>query len=152
MRRWMLAFLLVGLAVGLLPQPASAQVATVSYSVQPNDTLSSIAQRYCTTWQELYGLNRPIIGPSPHYLRSGIVIQVPNRCGGVPPSGGVYDRGPRPYAQGTRVDNVYTVAPGDTLFSIGQRFGVAVSSLAMVNGIAHPWRIVAGQRLVIPGL
>lgn len=152
MRRWMLACLLVGLAVGLLPRPAFAQVATVSYSVQPNDTLSGIARRYCTTWQELYSLNRPIIGPSPHYLRSAIVIQVPNRCGGVPPSGGVYDRGPRPHAQGTRVSNVYTVVPGDTLFSIGQRFGVAVGSLAAANGIAHPWRIVAGQRLVIPGL
>lgn len=152
MRRWMLAFLIVGLAVGLLPQPAAAQAATVPHLVQPNETLSAIARRYCTTWQEIYSLNRHVIGPSPHYLRSGIVIRVPNRCGGVPPSGGVYDRGPRPHAQGARVGNVYTVAPGDTLFSIGQRFGVAVASLAAANGIAHPWRIVAGQRLVIPGL
>ncbi len=47
-------------------------------------------------------------------------------------------------------DGSYTVAPGDTLGAIAARFGVAVDSLAAVNGIADVNQIVVGQQLVIP--
>jgi hypothetical protein len=46
--------------------------------------------------------------------------------------------------------NVYTVVLGDTLFSISRRFCTSVEHLAASNGIRHPWRIYAGQRLVVP--
>jgi hypothetical protein len=46
--------------------------------------------------------------------------------------------------------NVYTVVLGDTLFSISRRFCTTVQHLAASNGIRHPWRIYAGQRLVVP--
>ncbi len=45
---------------------------------------------------------------------------------------------------------IYVVQPGDTLFSIAQRFGVSVESIAMANNIVNPNLIYAGQRLVIP--
>ena len=47
-------------------------------------------------------------------------------------------------------DGSYTVAPGDTLGAIAARFGVAVDSLAAVNGIADVNQIAVGQQLVIP--
>jgi len=53
---------------------------------------------------------------------------------------------------GTVAGNIYTVAPGDTLFSIGQRFGVTVSALASANGLPPSAFIFPGQRLAIPGL
>lgn len=45
---------------------------------------------------------------------------------------------------------VYVVQPGDTLFSIAQRFGSTVESIATANNIADPSLISVGQKLVIP--
>lgn len=49
-------------------------------------------------------------------------------------------------------DNVgtYTVAAGDTLFVIAQRFGVALDDLVALNNIADPSLIQVGQVLLIP--
>jgi LysM repeat protein len=44
----------------------------------------------------------------------------------------------------------YTVAEGDTLAEIAQRFGTSVSALQAANGIEDPDEIVIGQVLVIP--
>ena len=44
----------------------------------------------------------------------------------------------------------YTVARGDTLAEIAQRFGTSVSALQAANGIEDPDEIFVGQVLVIP--
>jgi hypothetical protein len=44
----------------------------------------------------------------------------------------------------------YTVAEGDTLADIADRFGTSVSALQAANGIDDPDEIVIGQVLVIP--
>lgn len=62
--------------------------------------------------------------------------------------GSVVDGGPRTYATGTYQAPIYTVAAGDTLFSIAQRFGVSVEQLSAANGITNS-AIFAGQQLVI---
>ncbi|HWR98760.1 MAG TPA: LysM peptidoglycan-binding domain-containing protein [Candidatus Methanoperedens sp.] len=46
--------------------------------------------------------------------------------------------------------NEYRVAPGDTLFSIAQRFGTSIESVREANRLAASG-ISAGQKLVIPG-
>lgn len=46
---------------------------------------------------------------------------------------------------------VYTVQRGDTLTSIGQRFGVSVADLARWNGIANPNLIYPGEKLRLSG-
>lgn len=154
MRRLTLLILIVLVLSALLVAPASAQT-TVTYVVQPNDTLSSIARQYCTTWQQIYNMNRAVIGPNPNVLRAGTVLVVPNNCGGgtPPPGGGTVpcDRGPSAHANGPINGNVYLVVRGDTMFSIAGRFCTTVSPLASANGISNPWRIYAGQSLVIPG-
>jgi LysM repeat protein len=73
----------------------------------------------------------------------------PYYCSGY--STGVYDRGPTLHARGWVSGNIYTVAFGDTSWSISQRFGISVNALCQANGI-NPWFIWGGQRLVIPGL
>ena len=45
---------------------------------------------------------------------------------------------------------IYVVQPGDTLFSIAQRFGSTVEAIVAANDIADPSLIGVGQRLIIP--
>ena len=45
---------------------------------------------------------------------------------------------------------VYVVQPGDTLFTIAQRFGSSVEAIVAANGITNPSLISPGQKLVIP--
>ena len=46
---------------------------------------------------------------------------------------------------------VHTVAPGESLSTIADRYGVSVRALAEANGIGDIHRIQVGQRLVVPG-
>ena len=43
----------------------------------------------------------------------------------------------------------YTVAKGDTLWSISRRYGVSVNDLVRINGITNPNLIVIGQKILI---
>jgi len=44
----------------------------------------------------------------------------------------------------------YVVMPGDTLYSIGKRFGVNTKLIAMLNGIKEEEYIYPNQNLIIP--
>lgn len=46
----------------------------------------------------------------------------------------------------------YIVRRGDTVFSIARRFGTTISAIAQANSLANPRYILAGQRLIIPGV
>lgn len=154
-RKYFIMLLLaLTLLVSLFAGVASAQTVQVEpYVVQPGDTLSKIARQFCTTWQEIYELNAGIIGTDPNALEPGTLIYVIPRCGtSAPPPSGVYDRGPMLHANGTVQGNVYTVAPGDTLYSIGQRFGVDYTLIAEANGLPDTTKLSPGQKLIIPGL
>jgi len=146
-----LSVLVLGLAAA---PPASAQtVPLVPYVVQPGDTLAKIANQYCTTWQDVYNMNAGVIGPDPNTLVPGTLLYVPNRCTtSTPPatcSSGVYDHGPSMYANGTVSGNVYTVAAGDTWYSIGVRFGLPWETISAANGGGS---VYPGRQLIIPGL
>jgi LysM repeat protein len=138
---------------GAANRPAAAQsgVWYETYITQPGDSLAKIARQNCTTWEEIYSLNRDIIGPDSSVLSPGTRLTVPNRCGSGGSPSGVYDRGPRLHANGTVNGNVYTVAWGDTLYSVSERFGVPVEELMRVNGLTSS-KIYSGQQLIIPGL
>jgi LysM repeat protein len=155
MRRLILIFILAALVVGGLAAD-SAPVRAQTYEtvvVQRGDTLAKIAARYCTTWQEIYQINWGAIGNNPNALEPGTVLTVPNYCGngGTDGGSGVYDRGPRTHASGDFNSPYYAVAWGDTLTSIGQRFGVSVAALKQANNLRGN-SIYTGQRLYIPGI
>jgi predicted chitinase/LysM repeat protein len=49
------------------------------------------------------------------------------------------------------MSHTYSVRSGDTLSAIAKRFNTTVSKLAQTNHISNPNRILAGQKLSIPG-
>ena len=65
-----------------------------------------------------------------------------------PPPGSGIDSGPRQYANGTYQAPYYTVAAGDTLYSIGLRFGLTTDQIIAANPAAASG-IYPGQRLLI---
>ena len=140
--------------------PVSANY-TEMYYVMPGDRLASVARRYCTTWQELYELNRHILGSNPDYLPAGITITVVNRCGSGGgtgggtsggSSGGAHNGSPTEHAQGPISGSTYYVVHGDTIYSIANRFGVSEYELMHANELRSPYNLQAGQTLIIPGL
>jgi LysM repeat protein len=154
-RKWIRLFLIVAILVlnfAVSVGAARAQTTYATYTVQPGDTLGKIAAKYCTTWTVIYNLNRNVIY-NPNVIYPGMVLTVPLNCsgsdGGGPVPGTCIDYGPRLHAGGSYSAPYYTVYWGDTLFSIGRRFGTPWQSIAYANGLYYP-TIYAGQRLTIP--
>lgn len=86
---------------------------------------------------------------------TGTAKALPSRTAGVKLDFGqqprpVVDRGPSAHASGRFTPPYYIVASGDTLYSIGQRFGLAWQTVAQVNRLQGT-NLAAGQRLLIPG-
>lgn len=144
--------LLSGLLLWLTPRQALAQ-SYLSVQVQPGDSLGKLANRYCTSWQAIYDINRQAIGPNPNNLIVGMVLTVPAGCGGSGNNGGdnpngVYDRGPSTHASGPYNPPYYTVAWGDTIYSITNRFGISEDALRRANNFYGA--LQTGQILTIP--
>ena len=58
--------------------------------------------------------------------------------------------GPTPEPTATSEAPVYVVVPGDTLYSIAERFGTTVEAIVAANDIADARLINVGQKLLIP--
>lgn len=107
--------------------PVQAAPETFQYTVVSGDTLSGIAARYGTTYQELARINGI---SNPNLIHPGDVLNITDNGGsGVAPT--------------------YTVVSGDTLSEIAARFGTTYQELARINGISNPDLIYPGQALRI---
>ena len=110
------------------------------YTVVSGDTMYFIAQRFGVSLDALIAANGQIANPN--LIFPGDVLCVP----GVPSKG----RHPKycpPGFQGR-----YTVAPGDTMYFIAQRFGVSLDALIAANPqITDPNLIFPGDVLCVPG-
>ncbi|MGB9886120.1 MAG: LysM peptidoglycan-binding domain-containing protein [Moorellales bacterium] len=104
-----------------------------TYTVRPGDTFYSIARRFGTTVEALRAANP---GIDPERLQVGQRICLPP---GIP--------GPIPCPGGT----IYQVRSGDTLYSLGRRFGVSVAELVAANPhLTDPERLQVGDYVCIP--
>jgi LysM repeat protein len=126
MRRRSAALLALAL---LLPLPGLAGEVVV----KPGETLSEIAERYCTSVQRLMQLNNL---RSPQDLWAGSRIRVP---GGSSGGGGAAGGGN------------YTVKPGETLSEIAERYGTSVQRLMQLNNLRSTQDLWAGSRIQVPG-
>ena len=127
----------VALVGTMLAAPALAHE---TYTVEPGDTLSEIAQRSETSVRAIMAENDLA---SPHDIRVGQSVRLPHE--GTAPTTEAASVTPTAPSTGT-----YTVALGDTIGHIALRLGVRRSELIALNGLVNPNRIRLGQKLVIP--
>ncbi len=116
----------ISLCMGVMP----AAAAEISYTVQPGDTLYSIARRYGVNVETLAAVNSLTVNS---WLYVGQQLVIPGTA-------------PAP-----ATGNVYIVKAGDTLLTIAIRHGVSVSKLAAANNLTWNAWVYVGQRLIIPG-
>ncbi|MEI2400812.1 LysM peptidoglycan-binding domain-containing protein, partial [Paenibacillus phytohabitans] len=126
-----------------VPQPNEAPVTspvleTTTYTVVAGDTLYGISVKLGTTVDEIKTLNNL----TSNVLSIGQVLKVPG-------SGVTTPTAPEP-TQPTPVMSTYTVAAGDTLYSISLRFGTTVSAIQAANNLTTT-NLSIGQVLTIPG-
>ena len=56
--------------------PGNASISPSTYVVKKGDTLSGIASKYGTTWQNLYKKNKAVIGSNPNKIYAGQVLSI----------------------------------------------------------------------------
>lgn len=98
------------------------------YTVQSGDTLSSIAGKFGTTYQQLASING-ISDPNKIYPGQKIKISGTG------------------HAPSASAKQYYTIKSGDNLSSIAAQYGTTVSQLCSWNGISNPNLIYPGNQI-----
>ena len=138
---------------GLVTPTAFSQIDTAgncTHTVQSGDTLYRIGLKYEVTVAQIREANPQVQGD---IIQPGDVLNIPN-CN---PGGGTGTNvtqpttapevPPTPLPGGSQT---YVVKRGDTLYTIGLKFGVTADAIQKANNISNPNRITPGQELIIP--
>lgn len=104
-----------------------------AYTIQARDTFFTLSRRFGVSIQSIIDANP---GVNPNSLRIGQVICIPNANPGPPvcPAGSFS----------------YTIAAGDTLFSLSRKFGVTQQSILALNPSINPNDLRVAQIICIP--
>ena len=102
-----------------------APLGTIRYTVVPGDTLYGIARKFNSTVSNILKFNNI---QNPNLIFPSQLIIIPES-----PAEAI----------------IYTVQPGDTLYSIARRFGTFVQNLIVFNYLDNPNLIYPGQQLVV---
>ena len=152
--------------------PSAPAPATVT--VKPGDTVYAIARAYDLTPAELITAN-DLSAPYTLSLGQTLRLPVPAEATRVAnPERVLPQRAPAPtpvagapagttaapqltarierIEERDKLDALYAVRPGDTLFGLSRRFGVPVAQLADANGLRAPYALALGQRIVVPAV
>ncbi len=123
-----------------------------THTVAPGDTLYRIAVKYQITVAQLKEANPQVTSD---IIQPGDVLKI---AGCTPTNGGNTDTNvtqptAEPASPATALPSgsqTYVVKRGDTLYTIGLKFGVTADAIQKANNISNPNRINPGQELIIP--
>jgi spore coat assembly protein SafA len=136
------------------PQPGRVPASCPSgfqaqYTVRPGDSMFTIAQRFGVSLQALINANPHIANPNQIFPCD--VLCVPCVDVGVTPCFQAPLGNRVPASCPTGFGGRYTVRPGDSMFTIAQRFGVSLQALINANPhIADPNQIFPCDVLCVP--
>jgi membrane-bound lytic murein transglycosylase D len=137
-----------GLEAALLGLTPEQRMRVQQYDVRPGDTVAAIARRFGTTPAVLRELNGMA---SSERLTTDLALRVPAANYELPEKAAraamLVDRGVAP-RRGTR-PVVHVVRRGDSLWSIAQRLGTDVRTLASLNNMRTSDTLRAGQKLIV---
>ncbi len=147
------------------PAVAERQVAVVqtkavgTVQVGSGMTLYSIAKANHMTVQQLAAANNIA---APYTVSTGRVLRIPGTQAGQAPAQKVAQKmvplvqeeqaaaAPAAPTLKTKSTGNHVVASGDTLFSLGRKYGVSPFAIADLNGLSHSKALSLGQQLRIP--
>ncbi len=129
----------------LKPVRKSTRVASgATVRVEPGMTMFSIARANNVSVGALAKANRI---PPPYILAAGRELKIPGASSAVTPDVTVAQAPVSRTVKGGK----YTVSSGDTLYSIGRKFGVSPFLIADANGLKKNTVLSVGQSLRVPG-
>ncbi|MGH6907349.1 MAG: peptidoglycan DD-metalloendopeptidase family protein [Aestuariivirga sp.] len=112
-----------------------------SVTVGQGMTLYSIARSNNLTVAELAAANKL---KSPYAVHRGQILRIPGAADAVTPA--VRTASAKHSTGGT-----HEVASGETLFSLGRKYGVSPYAIADLNGLSHDFALKRGQQVKVPG-
>lgn len=116
------------------------------YTIARGDTLFLLAQRFNITLEAIRAANPQISNPNVLVIGQQICIPRP----GVPPAPPPEPE-PLPLPPACPEGRLHTVAPGETLFSIANRYGQSLSRVIAANPqLTDPNALAVGQVICIP--
>lgn len=59
------------------PKPEPIKPILIQHTVKPGEWLSKIATMFEVTWQDIYEINKDIIGSNPHIIQPGMILNIP---------------------------------------------------------------------------
>jgi LysM repeat protein len=130
---------------------AATTCGPTSYTVLSGEWVYSIARKFNVDPQEIIDLNGLV---APYALTPGQTLKLPGDC----PSGTtpvvvatVTPGGPTITPGGTiAAGTVYYVQAGEWVYSIARKFGINPQAIIDTNGLAAPYTLSVGQKLIIP--
>ena len=138
---------------GLVTPTAFAPIdapGSCTHTVASGDTLYRIAVKYQITVVELKQANPQVTSD---IIQPGDVLKIPNCDASGNTGSNVTQPTAEPASPATALPSgsqTYVVKRGDTLYTIGLKFGVTAKAIQEANSISNPDRISPGQELVIP--
>ena len=123
-------------------KPAKTSGSTTYYTVQPGDSLSLIASKYGTTYQNIMNLN----GLDSFLIFPGQKLKVKGTASA--PNHTTPSKPAKPATNGATT--YYTVQPGDSLSLIASKYGTTYQNIMQLNGL-NSFLIFPGQKLKVSG-
>lgn len=129
------------------PTTAAPTSSSLTYTIQAGDTLAAIADRFNVSVDDIVSANSI---ENPDVISIGQQLTIPTGGGATGGSNGSGSDSSTAGATGSTSGNTYTVASGDTLAAIANRFNVDLDALIDANNIENQDVISVGQVLTIP--